>query len=74
MPQILNLQSKPMCMELPPRTFLSLHLLLDDLQHIDKETRPEEVRDLPKRTEIIKGPKVAPCLQTYCPGLFYCAI
>lgn len=74
MPQILNLKSKPMYMELIPRTFLSLLLLLDNLQHIEKETRPKEGRDLPKKIELIKGSKVAPCLQTCCLGLFYWVI
>lgn len=51
-------------MELPLRAFPSLHLLLDGLQHTDKETRCKELRDLPKRTELIIGRRVAPCLWT----------
>lgn len=49
------------------RVFPSLHLLLDGLQHIDKETRCKELRDLPKRTELILGPRVAPCLLSVYP-------
>lgn len=70
MPRILNLQSKPVNMELPPGTHLSLHSLLGDPPHSDKETKHEEIRYLPKRTELIKAPRVAPCLQTYYPGPF----
>lgn len=43
--------------------------LLDGLQHSDRERKYKELRDLPKRAELITGPRVAPCLWTVYPGL-----
>lgn len=59
---MLYLQSKPTDIDLPPRAFLYSHWLLDDFNILIKKRRGKEVRDLPKRTELILEARVAPCL------------